>query len=88
MTMLKEQATDAGFPGIAFATLPHTGVTIAIRYGERLYYRVDSAKTADELNAIYGVTEAQAKAILASALADWKTLPVDQPSHSTLSRSA
>ena len=86
--MRKEQTTDAGFPGIAFATLPHTGETIAIRYGERLYYRVDSAKTADELNAIYGVTETQAKAILASVLADWKTSPVDQPGHGTLSRSA
>jgi hypothetical protein len=88
MTMRKEQTTDAGFPGIAFATLPNTGETIAIRYGERLYYRVDSAKTADELNAIYGVTETQAKAILASVLADWKTPPTDQPSHGTLSRSA
>ena len=86
--MRKEKTTDAGFPGIAFATLPHTGETIAIRYGERLYYRVDSAKTADELNAIYGVTEAQAKAMLASVLADWKTPSVDQPSHGTLSRSA
>lgn len=86
--MLKEQASDAGFPGIAFATLPDTGETIAIRYGERLYYRVDSAKTADELNAIYGVTEAQAKAMLASVLADWKTPTVGQPSHGTLNRSA
>jgi hypothetical protein len=49
---------------------------------------VNSAKTADELNAIYGVTETQAKAILASVLADWKTSPVDQPGHGTLSRSA
>jgi len=86
--MHKEQVSDAGFPGIAFATLPDTGETIAIRYGERLYYRVDSAKTADELNAIYGVTEAQARAMLASVLADWKTPTVDQPSHGTLNRSA
>lgn len=86
--MRKEQTPDAGFPGIAFATLPDTGETIAIRYGERLYYRVDSAKTADELNAIYGVTEAQAKTMLASVLADWKTPPVNQPSHGTFNRSA
>jgi hypothetical protein len=86
--MGKDETTAAGFPGIAFATLPDTGETIAIRYGERLCYRVDSAKTADELNAIYGVTETQAKAILASVLADWKTPSVDQPSHGTLSRSA
>jgi hypothetical protein len=73
--MHKEHAADAGFPGIAFATLPKTGETVAIRYGERIYYRVDSAKTADELNAIYGVTPRQAKAILASALAGWETPP-------------
>ncbi len=70
--MRKEQAKDAGFPGIAFATLPVTGETIAIRHGERIYYRVDSEKSADELNAMYGVTPGQAKAILASALASWK----------------
>jgi hypothetical protein len=49
-------AAESGFPGIAFATLPATGETIAIRYGERIYYRVDTTKTADELNAMYGVT--------------------------------
>lgn len=75
--MHKEHIADAGFPGIAFATLPKTGETVAIRYGERLYYRVDSARTADELNAIYGVTPGQAKAILASALAGWKTPSVN-----------
>lgn len=73
--MHKEHAADAGFPGIAFATLPNTGETVAIRYGERIYYRVDSAKTADELNAMYGVTPRQARAILASALAGWKMPP-------------
>ena len=34
------------------------------------------------------LTETQAKAILASVLADWKTPPTDQSSHGTLSRSA
>lgn len=70
--MRKEQVKDAGFPGIAFATLPVTGETIAIRHGERIYYRVDSEKSADELNAMYGVTPGQARAILASVLASWK----------------
>ena len=69
--MHKQQAPDAGFPGIAFATLPKTGETIAIRYGERLYYRVESTKTAEELNKIYGVTPAQANAILASVMSGW-----------------
>ena len=75
--MRKEQASDAGFPGIAFATLPKTGETVAIRYGERIYYRVDSSKSVDELNALYGVTPGQAKAILASVLAGWETLTVN-----------
>lgn len=78
--MGKDETTDAGFPGIAFATLPDTGETIAIRYGERLFYRVDSTKTADELNAIYGVTEAQAKSLLASVMSSWKTPPLTQDS--------
>ena len=67
--MRKEHSTDPGFPGIAFATLPTTGETIAIRYGERIYYRVQTTKTAEELNAIYGVTEAQARTLLASRFA-------------------
>lgn len=70
--MHKGQAADTGFPGIAFAILPNTGETVAIRYGERIYYRVDSVKSADELNAMYGVTPCQAKAVLASALAGWE----------------
>lgn len=85
--MGKDETTDAGFPGIAFATLPVTGETIAIRYGERLYYRVDSAKTADELNAIYGVTEAQAKTLLASVMSNWEAPPEAQDSHGPLRRS-
>lgn len=68
--MHKEQSTDSVFPGIAFATLPKTGETIVIRHGERIYHRVDTSMTAEELNAIYGVTEAQAKMLLASVLAD------------------
>lgn len=74
-------ATDAGFPGIAFATLPATGETIAIRYGERIYYRVGTTKTADELNAMYGVTPTQAKRILAKALADWMTPPANSENY-------
>lgn len=71
--MRKEESPDSGYPGIAFATLPNTGETVAIRYGERIYYRVDTKMTADELNAVYGVTEAQAKAILTSVLTTWET---------------
>lgn len=71
--MHKAQTHDAEFPGIAFAVLPSTGETVAIRHRERIYYRVGTTKTADELNAMYGVTPSQAKAVLASALAGWVT---------------
>jgi len=78
--MHKEQATDSTLPGIAFATLPTTGETIAIRYGERIYYRVGTTKTAEELNAMYGVSQDQAMAMLASVLSGWKTPPADSNS--------
>ncbi len=68
-----EPFTASGLPGIAFATLPTTGETIAIRHGERIYYRVGTTKTADELNAMYGVSPAQAAAMLESMLSGWKT---------------
>lgn len=86
--MRKEHSNDSGFPGIAFATLPSTGETVAIRYGERIYYRVETTKTAEELNAIYGVTEAQAKTILASVMSGWATPPANQISHDPLRRSS
>lgn len=83
--MHRTQTTDAGYPGIAFATLPSTGETIAIRYRERIYYRVGTTKTADELNAMYGVTPNQAQAVLASALAGWEPPAGDDqdPRHRT-----
>lgn len=84
--MGKDETNAAGFPGIAFATLPNTGETIAIRYGERLFYRVDSTKTADELNAIYGVTESQAKSLLASVMSSWETPPVNHDKPGPLRR--
>lgn len=79
--MHKEQIIDAGFPGIAFAVLPATGETVAIRHRERIYYRVGTTKTADELNAMYGVTPSQARAVLASALSGWKTPMPAHPTH-------
>jgi hypothetical protein len=81
IVMHKEPGFDSGFPGIAFAIHPSTGETIAIRYGEGIYYPVGTSKTADELNAIYGVTPNQARAILASVLAGWETRPAEQESH-------
>lgn len=75
--MRKIQTEYQGFPGIVFATLPSTGETIAIRHGERIYYRVDSVKSAQELNDLYGVTPVQAQAALSSVLADWKVPTVN-----------
>jgi hypothetical protein len=60
-------------PGIAFATLAVTGATIAITLGESHYQCVDTTKTADELNQMYGVTPAQARAMLAGVLLGWRT---------------
>jgi ribosomal protein L5 len=60
-------------PGMAFATLAVTGVVIAITLGESRYERVNTTKTADELNQMYGVTPAQARAMLAGVLVGWRT---------------
>lgn len=72
--MSKEQSSASHLPAMGFATLPSTGETIAIRRGTRLYYRINSNKTAEELNAIYGVTPDQAKALLASVMSDWENI--------------
>lgn len=60
-------------PGIAFATLAATGVTIAITLGASRYDRVETTKTADELNQLYGVSPAQARAMLAGVLLGWRS---------------
>ena len=62
-------------PGIAFATIAITGETIAICRGEPSYYRVETTKTAEELNTMYGVSPAQARAMLAGTIRGWHTLP-------------
>ena len=60
-------------PGIAFAKLAVTGVIVAITLGESHYERVDTTQTVDELNQMYGVTPAQARAMLAGVLVGWRT---------------
>jgi len=64
-------------PGIAFATLASTGLTVAICLGEALPLRVNSDKTAEELNRQYGVTPAQARAMLAGMLLGWRSSLAD-----------
>jgi hypothetical protein len=60
-------------PAIAFATLAATGATIAITLGDSQYQQVNTTKSADELNRMYGVTPAQARAMLAGVLLGWRT---------------
>jgi len=79
--VLNNKYNNPGIPGIAFATLPDTGETIAIRYSERICYRVGTTKTAEELNVIYGVSPDQAKTMLTSMLAGWKTPPANEEHH-------
>jgi hypothetical protein len=86
--MISNKMTDSDFPAIAFATSPTTGETIAIQYGQRIHYRVNTAKSAEELNAMYGVTPAQAQAVLERVLAEQETLPPNLESNDTLRRSA
>ena len=64
-------------PGIAFATIAITGETIAICRGEPSYYRVETTKTAEELNTMYGVSPTQARAMLAGTIRGWHTLLAD-----------
>lgn len=65
-------------PGIAFATLAVSGETIAICRGEQSHYRVQTTKTADELNTMYGVSPAQARAMFAGSMLGWHT-PLANP---------
>jgi len=76
--MLNTLSDSSQLPGIAFATLSRTGETIAICRGESCCYRVGSTKSAEELNAMYGVTKAQARAMLAGTLLGWHT-PLADP---------
>ncbi|HJW80995.1 MAG TPA: hypothetical protein VJ396_02030 [Acidiferrobacterales bacterium] len=67
----------SSLPGIAFATIAITGETIAICRGEPSYYRVETTKTAEELNAMYGVSPGQARAMLAGTIRGWHTPAAD-----------
>lgn len=75
--MRKVLTTFSMLPGIAFATLPATGETVAICLGQPGYLRVSTTKTAEELNAMYGVTEEQANAMLEAARRGWRAKRAD-----------
>lgn len=70
-------------PGVAFATLAFSGETVAIRPGAQSYYRVETSKTAEELNSMYGVSPAQARAMLAGTICGWHTLLADPERYDT-----
>ncbi len=72
-------STLSMLPGIAFATLPATGETVAICLGDHSYYRVATTKTAEELNAMYGVTEAQAQAMVQVVGLEAGPVPASDP---------
>ncbi len=67
----------SSLPGIAFATLAVSGETVAICCGAPNHYRVETTKTAAELNTLYGVSPAQAQAMLAGTTLGWYTLQVN-----------
>jgi hypothetical protein len=69
--------TLSKLPSIAFTVLPATGETVAILRGESAYYHIGSVKSPDELNRMYGVTPAQARAMLAGATHGWATALAD-----------
>ncbi len=71
----------SSLPGIAFATIAITGETIAMCRGEPSYYRVETSKTAEELNSMYGVSPTQARAMLAGTIRGWHKLPADPEQH-------
>ena len=70
---MKRTSAPSKLPGIAFATLAVNKATIAITRGESQYYRVDTTKSADELNQLYGVTPAQARAMLSGLMLGWRS---------------
>ncbi len=73
----------SSLPVIAFATLAVSGETIAICRGEPSHYRVETTKTAEELNTLYGVSPAQAQAMLAGTTFGWHTRLADPEQYDT-----
>lgn len=71
--MNNKKTIPSKLPGIAFAHLAAKKATVAITRGEPQFYRVDTTKSADELNRLYGVTPAQARAMLCGAMLGWRS---------------
>lgn len=58
-------------PDVCFANHPSTGELIAIKRGESGYYPIQSRRTADELNAMEGVTPVQRAAMETGSMFGW-----------------
>jgi len=63
--MTSPQSVASTLPAIAFITLATTGEIIALCQGKQDYYRVQTELKSEDLNRLYGVTEPQARAMLA-----------------------
>lgn len=70
-------------PGVAFARHATSGRTVAIFRGESSHYGVVTTKTAEELNTIYGVSPAQAVAMLAGTVHGWHARQADPEQYDT-----
>ena len=60
----------SALPAIAFVTLVTTGEIIALCHGKQDFYRVQTQLKSEELNRLYGVSQAQARAMLTRFIRD------------------
>jgi len=58
-------------PEKCFSNHPVTGQVIAIKRGESGYYPIMTASTSEKLNEAFGVTKAQAEAMLVGSMFGW-----------------
>lgn len=58
-------------PDHCYSTNQLNGRVIAIKFGESGYYPIETKATADELNAVLGVTKAQVEAMVVGSMFGW-----------------
>lgn len=89
----RDQAlAERGLPEMAFVDnshdkSPNAPPVIGIRRGESGYHRIFTSRTAAQLNAMYGVTEAQRIAMQNGSLFGWE-VPGAFPDHSLVQQLA
>jgi len=69
--MTSPHSVASTLPAIAFITLVTTGEVIALCQGKENYYRVQTQLKSEQLNRLYGVTEPEARAMLAHFIRGW-----------------